>query len=336
MEPHTHREMIPHDTAVEFLNCFEMIGCPYTADIDPTYLSELLLHPSPYRMRLLTWVFSSIDPEFEKQIESYSQKHGNYSANLQVEGMVPLLTSLASLLFLCSSDDFELTKGTASSPKQIVFWENLLVIAKSSDKACSNMGLPEPNVIHSTMEKLLKTCNVSSAFAEPTVLLPPAIIKEVHMSQKLLPQSKTMRVSPEDISSHLMELKKEFAGYEEKLSQLESEFPNSAIKSDDPSRLNKLTCSLNLMVGDLDQLETTFNETFDNNMRPFCTRTAPTFGHLGPTIQSTDRQLSNYIKMVENLKQIKKFHDNVSTCTKGESKGKFWFKLCCNSCKIET
>ena len=74
--------------------------------------------------------------------------------------------------------------------------------------------------------------------------------------------------------------------------------PDLLPNTDDAFLLNKIYRSLDVTLNDLNQLQTTFLQTFENHFQPYCDKSASKFTNLGTIIYNLDRLFASLLTVM--------------------------------------
>uniref|UniRef100_H2Z067 Uncharacterized protein n=1 Tax=Ciona savignyi TaxID=51511 RepID=H2Z067_CIOSA len=300
------------DFATSLLEMFEVLDCPFTENIDASYLIQFLLNPSPQRMQLLAWVISCIDNELSETIHNYESKRLNAS-KLEIDGRVQLLTEISSQhLCICGPKDFDLIRGKAPEKIHLDFWKNILSIATAVRVGGADSINEEFHREESDQENMLRALN-ADCFSETLNRLPITIERDLQISKK---SSKTREAKPnlslENLSQKIEDLETQLDKEKRRLECILNEYPEHKNVVRNDVLVNQLTCSMHLLLGDLRQLQTTYNQTHDNNLQAYCKRDKVEYGKLGLTIHHLQRKIEAFLKVMDELQGMRTSHESVA------------------------
>ncbi|XP_078486777.1 uncharacterized protein LOC100175780 [Ciona intestinalis] len=289
---------------LDIMRMFEILECPFTINMELSYMEELLLHQSPQRMRVLAWVFSLIDEEITEKIENYESNRVNPS-KLNIDGRVQLLTEISSdILGLCHEKDYDLIRGKASDETQLKFWKNLLGIALTVNEEKTDVNTTKFEQGNIILEELLMNCNLNEF--ECLTNLPLSVdCKDTKLNGKT--------TSTEEIEKTVVNLKTQLEEHKALLDKYIAENPNHLENNQCSSLMKKLMCSVQVLLGDLAQLQTTYQQTHDINYETYCRKSTLKFTRLGDTMHHLQRKVETFLKMMSEMKEMQRKHENVTT-----------------------
>ncbi|PIK56291.1 hypothetical protein BSL78_06819 [Apostichopus japonicus] len=281
-----------------------LLGCPYTDGVDETWISELLFQQGEARIRLLQWLFSRYDIKLSKLLDDQY-----YGSEARLDSRLQKLLSISSMLGLCRPDDIELIRGSASSGKQAAFWDKLLDIVSITDMSEDphRKAEQEPGIVSDAMdlqEQFSHDClfisslahqrDLHEAFAPSSqALLPPDLLKVIkrRAAEHEETTGKSNPPSLKELDNILAEMKDNVIKSKEQLDDLKTKYKYESGQS---HSMETVCQTLKLVLSELAQLITTFVNTFEAEMRPWCNRNPPRLTPLGPSAKRVHGLLQEF------------------------------------------
>ncbi|KAM9855169.1 HAUS augmin-like complex subunit 7 [Aulostomus maculatus] len=236
----------------------QRLSCPL---VDGLYLQEadsmlqLLCTPSQLRTDILTWICSSINPNFaalkEKKLKD-------------PDILTKEMATLGQELMLCKEDNLGLIRGDASPCEQLHFLQQLLSVVpgcRSSAEACTAEEI--------LLNKLFAAENLPHLreLLTPTFDPWPANIKALHKASKPA-LHKPRRSDASDVAALLQSTRSV-------LEQLQSECEFLTNEAPSPGAYSPTV--LHVAARDLQQLTATFCHVYESDLRTCCKRDPPSF-----------------------------------------------------------
>ncbi|XP_039267035.2 HAUS augmin-like complex subunit 7 [Styela clava] len=303
--------VLPDNKATQFLDILNSLGCPYTQDVEASYMSELLLSQGEHRIHLLLWIFGGIHPNVEKIVGAQDIIMRQQS-DLGVDKRIQLLTSLASFFGLCRPEDLDLIRGRATLNKQVSFWNKLFDITRPCTKGTHEADNEIMDILTNPNQNM-----IVQSTSKQLDLLPHNLKKEMSM---VLTTQKKSKPGFQEIEKHFEKVQENLEHYENKLSGLLKDVKYT--NPDDKTAQSSIACTLSLTLNDLDQMLTTFEQVFANNYLPYCNKHKEQFGNLGSVVQIVNKQLIYVVQTFENLQSIQQSIDATVECFKNWPKMK--------------
>ncbi|XP_064596867.1 HAUS augmin-like complex subunit 7 [Liolophura sinensis] len=284
-----------------FKKRLDMLECPYTSDVDESWISQLLLKPGESRIRILHWLFSRFDQAVSDVLDAqYS------SVTTHVDSRLQRLLQVASALGLCSYDDIDLVRGVTTGPKQWLFLDQLLDIVSIADSAedPQTKSFSVPGVVSDSwsleeqftqdsvyLERLVTQERMTTLFHPAITLLPPDLAHKLERSwvERGFTKDKPPLPDVKQLSESYSDLMGQLTRQREILQELLEELPQ---KEDQNSDLNHVSTTLGLMLKELGQFITGFTYSFENEIRPWCNKPQPHLTPLGPAVKRVHSLLS--------------------------------------------
>ncbi|XP_071816059.1 HAUS augmin-like complex subunit 7 [Apostichopus japonicus] len=293
-----------------------LLGCPYTDGVDETWISELLFQQGEARIRLLQWLFSRYDVKLSKLLDDQY-----YGSEARLDSRLQKLLSISSMLGLCHPDDIELIRGSASSGKQAAFWDKLLDIVSITDMSEDphRKAEQEPGIVSDAMdlqEQFSHDClfisslahqrDLHEAFAPSSqALLPPDLLKVIKRRAAEHEETTGKRATPpslKELDNILSEMKDNVIKSKEQLDDLKTKYKYESGQS---HSMETVCQTLKLVLSELAQLITTFINTFEAEMRPWCNRNPPRLTPLGPSAKRVHGLLQEFKQLLEDLQSVR-------------------------------
>ncbi|KAF7663935.1 hypothetical protein LDENG_00194670 [Lucifuga dentata] len=214
---------------------------------------QLLCVPSQHRTDILTWICSSINPNFAN-VKAMSMR------SKDPDILTKEIAVLGQELLLCKADDLDLIKGNASHLQQLQFLDQLLTVVPGSDKSEHKMD----------EEILLNELYAAESLPHLTQMLNPTIdpwpahIKALRKGQKS--SYKPSREEAADVAALLQMT-------QSALQQLQSECEFLHSEAQSPSTF--FPSALRVAACDLQQLMATFSHVYETDFRAYCSRDPP-------------------------------------------------------------
>ncbi|XP_013410203.1 uncharacterized protein LOC106173581 [Lingula anatina] len=172
----------------------DQLGCPFTEDVDVSWILELIFKPGEPRIRLLQWLFSKFDSKLNDMLDPQLA-----ATDTKIDSRIQRLLFIANTLGLCRYDDVDLIRGVASQAKQISFMDQLLDLVWIKDTADDPQlrHMQSPGVVSETTQiddQFTQDCwladtiagqeRMHTMFSPKARLLPPDLMKSVEQSWK--------------------------------------------------------------------------------------------------------------------------------------------------------
>nr|XP_057908245.1 HAUS augmin-like complex subunit 7 [Doryrhamphus excisus] len=279
--------------------------CPLLEDgclQDSEDMLQLLCTPSQFRTDILTWICCSIDPNFAS-LKERASKISN--PDILIKG----IAVLGQDLMLCKGDNLDLIKGDANCRQQLQFFEQLLAVVLDSSVTTEHGA-----------EMLLNTLFATESLPHLTQMLTPSL--DPWPSNMALHNSTKSNHKPRrDDAENIAALVQSTRTVLEKL-QSECEF----LKNEVPSAGVFTPSALNLAMGDLQQLMTTFCHVYETDLSACCTREPPGFSTETEVFQRVHDLLLACNTELEMLNEV----SDASACM-SDQVSQLQTKLCCGS-----
>lgn len=244
---------------------------------------QLLCTPSQHRTDILTWICSSVNPNF-------GNSKGKSVRAKDPEVLTKDMALLGQELILCRADDLDLIKGDARPLRQLQFLEQLLTFVPGSSK--SGGGVTDAE---SLLNELYAAENLPllTEILDPSFNPWPSHIKTLRKNNKS--SSKVSREESADVFTLLQQA-------ESALEELKSECD---FLSDDPQSPGAFSpSSLRVAACDLQQLMSTFSHVYVSDLRPYCSRDPPAFSSETYIFQRVHQLLLAFITELEMIREV--------------------------------
>ncbi|XP_060914646.1 HAUS augmin-like complex subunit 7 [Labrus mixtus] len=270
----------------------QALCCPL---VDGLYLQEadsmlqLLCSPSQHRTDILSWICSSINPNF-----------GNSKVRLvrskDPEDLTKDMVSLGHEMMLCKANDLDLIRGHASPCKQLRFLEQLLSLVPGCTKSAGRRTDTEMllNELYAAENLPLLAQTLEPSFDPwPAHTKYRALQKNVKSSSK--PSKEEEEEGAADVAALLQQT-------QDALQQLHSECDFLSHADQSPAVLSP--SSLRVAACDLQQLMSTFSHVYESDLRSYCSRDPPTFSAETDVFQRVHRLLLALITELDLIKEV--------------------------------
>ncbi|XP_076839884.1 HAUS augmin-like complex subunit 7 [Brachyhypopomus gauderio] len=326
--------------SLRLYNSLQSAGCPL---VDGLFLREadsmldLLCKPSQHRMDVLKWMCSRICP-------SLSEKFSTMKST-QTEEVVKEITRLGHEMMLCKADDHELIKGFATPLQQLLFLEELLIIAKDSNYTSSHDIHREQSGDESMRnEDLLGELMSPDHLPDLIQLMNPvctpwsAHIRE-HLRVSQSAQSKGNHGKGNDsnnrslhhsglgkLGDDLGEATALLQSTQNALEELRKEC--DFLQTHAPGSGGALSpCALKVAISDMAQLMTAFNQVYSTEFRDYCQRAPPVLSPHAQVFQSVHQLLHSCNTELEALQQLSDTSSSLmKTMTRIQTDRQYWAK----------
>ncbi|XP_026854000.2 HAUS augmin-like complex subunit 7 isoform X2 [Electrophorus electricus] len=316
-------------------NSLQRFGCPL---VDGLYLREadsmqdLLCKPSQHRMDILKWICVRICPSLKEKFSAMKSS--------QTEEVVKEITRFGHEMMLCKADDQELIKGCATSLKQLLFLEELLMIAKDSnytsqeksgDEDVRNEGLLGDLMSPDHLPDLIQLMN-------PVCTPWSAHIRE-HLRVSQPAQSKGNRGKGSDFNNsphhsglgklgdgNLGEATALLQSTQNALEELrkECDFLQSNPQS---SGVSLSPCALKVAISDMAQLMSAFSQVYSTDFKDYCQRAPPVLSPSAQVFQCVHQLLHRCNMELEALQQLSETSSSVmKTMRRIQADRQYWAK----------
>ncbi|XP_053338896.1 HAUS augmin-like complex subunit 7 [Clarias gariepinus] len=322
------------------LNIYSMLqrlSCP---SVDGLYLREagsmqdLLCTPSLHRMDILKWICSRICPSLGDKFSTIKSS--------ETDEVAKEITRFGHEILLCKADDYELIKGFAPPLRQLLFLEQLLMIAGQQDTSKSDDVYSELSGDGSvTNEDLLKELMSPDHSTDLIQLMNPVCNPWSAHIQEYLKATQVTRAKANGTKTNeshndsgcgkfnndniaeaagllkstqctLEELRKEC-----EFLQLEQSGPAASLSP----------CALKVAISDMAQLMTAFSQVYNTDFRGYCQRDPPPLNQNACVFQSVQQLLHQCNMELEALQQLSKTSFTLTEIVKQiETDRRFWAK----------
>ncbi|XP_053499473.1 HAUS augmin-like complex subunit 7 [Ictalurus furcatus] len=312
------------------------LSCP---SVDGLYLreagsmQELLCTPSLHRMDILKWICTRICPSLRDKFSTIKSS--------ETEEVAKEITRFGHEMLLCKSDDLELIKGFATPLRQLLFLEQLLMIAGQQDTSSDDMCSESSGGGSVTNEDLLKELMSPDHLTDLIQLMNPVCNPWSAHIQEYLKATQSTRAKPNssktDENHHhhdsgcgklsndsiaeatallqstrctLEELRKEC-----EFLQLEASGPAASLSP----------CALKVAISDMAQLMTAFSQVYNTDFRGYCQRAPPVLNPNACVFQSVHQLLHHCNMELEALQQLSKTSSTLTgIVTQIQTDRQFW------------
>lgn len=285
----------------------QAVCCPL---VDGLFLQEadsilqLLCSPSQHRTDILTWICSSVNPNF-----------GNSKARAvrakDPEVLTKDMAVLCQELMLCRADDLDLIRGGARPLRQLQFLEQLLSFIPGSTGSAGELTDAEGllNELYAAENLPLLT-----QMLEPSFNPWPSHIKISRKNNK-----SSCKVGREEVADVAVLLHQAQCTLEQL--QSECDFLRDAAQNPgvfSPSSLRVAAC-------DLQQLMSTFSHVYESDLRPYCSREPPAFSSETHVFQRVHGLLLAFITELEMVREVSEASVSVrEEVTQLQSQRRYW------------
>ncbi|XP_024915168.1 HAUS augmin-like complex subunit 7 isoform X2 [Cynoglossus semilaevis] len=245
-------------------------------------MMQLLCSPSQLRTDILTWICSSINPNFSTSKLTSVKNKDEDELNKEI-------ALVGQELMLCRSSDLDLIRGNASPKQQLQFLEQLLTLIPRYKKAAGHRVDEEM-----LLNELYAAENLPhlTEMLEPTFDPWPAHIKASHKGTKFI--CKPCK-DDADVGT-LLETT------QSALEQLQSECEFLKDETQSPGLFSP--GSLRLAASDLQQLMATFSHVYETDLREYCSREPPVFSKESDVFQRVHQLLLACNTELEMLNEV--------------------------------
>ncbi|KAL3853254.1 hypothetical protein ACJMK2_016809 [Sinanodonta woodiana] len=304
-----------------FKERLDALHCPYTEDVDESWIAELIFKPGEPRIRLLQWLLSTFDSKLDEELDpQYASMESKMDSRIQ------RLLFVTSTLGLCRYDDVDLIRGVTSASKQAAFMDHLIdiVLITASAEDPHSKALLSPGIVSDAspldeqfnqsclyMDSLARQENLDLVYNPRLDLLPPDIQRQVEKSwsDKGHDKNKPPKLELAAIADSAIELAKSLERQRELLQELKNNFD---YQEADESRTEKVCKTLSLVLSELSQLVTGFSYCYENEMSHWCNKMPPTLTQLGPAFKRVHNLLQQFVQLLQSLKSIRNCYTNLS------------------------
>jgi len=299
----------------------EKLCCPFIEDGSEQWIAELLLHPSETRFKLLSWVVTNFDSDFDEVINSTLPV-----INSRIDSRQQKMLFVLNVMGVCKIDDIELVKGTSSQKKQLAFWDELVDMVYTSQTG-HNFVLdmhdisPEtsyylkpvkaPSVsdtFHSSctfVDTLVRENKMKDLFSTEVHLFSPDLegkIKDEIKSQDV-PSIDLLQTTAEKISEDISVMTK----------QLEGTLANFTPIEPDQNIIENYCRKIDLSLNTFSQMIDSFIHCYENDIEVWCKKEQPELSDLGPSVASTYNMLQGPQHLHKSLSSLNKSMSYMST-----------------------
>lgn len=266
--------------AREVFDTLQSLCCPLVEGVflqEEESLLQLLCSPSQHRTDLLSWICSSINPNF-------STSKAATARAVDPEQLTRDMASLGEELLLCKATDLDLIRGAQSSRRQLLFMKRLLSLLPGSK--------PRPD-----SEQLLNELFCPEGLVQLRLLLTPALEPWPPHLRSLSKGTKVcVRPSRDEAEVHALLISTKSA-----LEQLHSE---CEFLRDPQAGSSFSSAVLRVAAGDLQQLMEVFSQVYETELKSYCDREEPVFSPDIDVCQRLHQLLSALNTDLETLDQL--------------------------------
>ncbi|XP_072553047.1 HAUS augmin-like complex subunit 7 [Salminus brasiliensis] len=324
--------------AVRVYSTLQNLGCPL---VDGLYLreadrmQELLCTPSLHRMDILKWICIRICPSLREKFSTIKSE--------QSEEVVKEITRFGHEMMLCKPDDQELVQGLATSLRQLLFLDELLMIAQDSNETSSkenpsgNEGIRNEDLLNELMspDHLSDLVQLMNPVCNPW----SAHIRE-HLRATQLACAKTNHSKASDFNhrSHqrsglgkidnedLVKAAELLQSTQSALAELRKEC--KFLQSDPGGPVASLSpCALKVAISDMAQLMTAFSHVYSTDFKGYCQRAPPVLNPHAHVFQSVHQLLHSCNMELEALQQLSETSSSLTeTVRHRQTEKRYWAK----------
>ncbi|XP_060751136.1 HAUS augmin-like complex subunit 7 [Tachysurus vachellii] len=311
------------------------LACP---SVDGLYLreassmQELLCTPSLHRMDILKWICARICPALRDKFSTIKSSETEEVANE--------ITRFGHEMLLCKADDQELIKGFASPLRQLLFLEQLLMIAGQQNTPSEDMHNEPSGGGSITDENLLKELMSPDHLTDLIQLMNPVCNPWSAHIQEYLRATQATRAkansSKADESHHhdsgcgklnndnIAEATALLQSTRCTLEELHKEC--EFLQSEQSGSAASLSpCALKVAISDMAQLMTAFSQVYNTDFRGYCQRAPPVLNPNTCVFQSVHQLLHHCNMELEALLQLSKTSSTLTEIVKQiQTDRRFW------------
>ncbi|KAF5903508.1 HAUS augmin-like complex subunit 7 [Clarias magur] len=307
----------------------QRLSCP---SVDGLYLREagsmqdLLCTPSLHRMDMLKWVCSRICPSLRDKFSTIKSS--------ETDEVAKEITRFGHEMLLCKADDYELIKGFAPPLRQLLFLEQLLMIAgqqeTSSDEVYNELSedllkeLMSPDHSTDLIQLMNPVCNPWSAHIQE-------YLKATQGTRAKANSTKTNESHHNDsgcgkLNNNVAEAAALLKSTKCILEELRKECEFLQLEESGPAA-SLSPCALKVAISDMAQLMTAFSQVYNTDFRGYCQREPPSLNPNACVFQSVQQLLHQCNMELEALQQLSKTSFTLTEIVKQiETDRRFWAK----------
>ncbi|KAI5612343.1 HAUS augmin-like complex subunit 7 isoform X1, partial [Silurus asotus] len=309
------------------------LACP---SVDGLYLreadsmQELLCTPSLHRMDILKWICTRICTSLKDKFSTIK--------SAETEEVAKEITRFGHEMLLCKADDHELVKGFATPLRQLLFLEQLLMIAEQQDTSSDKIDmqscgggsmknddllkeLMSPDHLNDLTQLMNPVCNPWSAHIQEFLKATQANrTKSIKTDEGHAHDSACVKLSNDSIAEATALLQSTLCTMEElrkecEFLQLEQSGPAASLAP----------CALKLAISDMAQLMTAFSQVYNTDFRGYCQRAPPVLNSNAYVFQSVHKLLHQCNMEIEALQQLSKTSSTMTEIVKQvQTDKRFW------------
>ncbi|KAB5546316.1 hypothetical protein PHYPO_G00070640 [Pangasianodon hypophthalmus] len=307
------------------------LGCP---SVDGLYLreagsmQELLCTPSLHRMDILKWICARICPSLRDKFSAIKSS--------ETEEVAKEITRFGHEMLLCKADDQELIKGFATPLRQLLFLEQLLMIAGQQDTSSEDMHNESSGGGSMTNEDLLKELMSPDHLTDLVQLMNPVCNPWSAHIQEYLKATQATRAkansnktdeSHHDIgcgklsNDNIAEATALLQSAQCTLEELHKEC--EFLQLEQSASLSP--CALKVAISDMAQLMTAFSQVYNTDFKGYCQRAPPVLNPNACVFQSVHQLLHHCNMELEALQQLSKTSSTLTETVKQiQTNRQFW------------
>lgn len=288
--------------------------------MDDSWITELIFKPGEPRIRLLQWLFSTIDSSLNDVLDP------SHSVESRMDSRIQRLLFVASTLGLCRYDDVDIIRGATSPSKQASFIDQLLDLAIYAEDShhTTSPGIITTSEDVNIEKQLIQDCkfidtlveqeNINCLFNSQLTLLPPDLQRKVEVGwiEKGCSKDKPPKPDIQTVIESCTKLSKELERQNEILEELKKNFKYQ--KEGEP-HMDKISRTMQLVLSELSQLVVGFSYSYESEMSHWCNKTPPSLTQLGPVFKRVHNLLQQFVNLLNSYRTIRTSYTNLSRDT---------------------
>ncbi|XP_060794152.1 HAUS augmin-like complex subunit 7 isoform X2 [Neoarius graeffei] len=306
------------------------LSCP---SVDGLYLreadsmQELLCTPSLHRMDILKWICARICPSLREKFSTIKSS--------ETEEVAKEITRFGHEMLLCKADDQELIKGFATPLRQLLFLEQLLMIAAqqdtSPDESSGGGNMANEDLLKELMspDHLTDLIQLMNPVCNPWSVHIQEYLKATQATRNKANHKKTNECHHESGCDKLgidniAEATALLQSTRHTLEELRKECEFLQLEQSGPAA-SLSPCALKVAVSDMAQLMTAFSQVYSTDFRGYCQRAPPALNPNACVFQSVHQLLHHCNMELEVLQQLSKTSSTLTEIVKQiQTDKRFW------------
>ncbi|KAK3519081.1 hypothetical protein QTP70_016343 [Hemibagrus guttatus] len=317
------------ELALRVYNSLRSLSCPSVDGLhlrEASSMQELLCTPSLHRMDILKWICVRICPSLRDKFSTIKSS--------ETEEVAKEITRFGHEMLLCKTDDQELIEGFATPLQQLLFLEQLLMIAEQQDTPSDRREggsttnedllkeLMSPDHLTDLIQLMNPVCNPWSAHIQEYLKAKQVTWAKANgnKTDESHHDSGCGMLNNDNIAEATALLRSTLCMLEE----LRKECEFLHLEQSGPAA-SLSPCALKVAISDMAQLMTAFRQVYNTDFRGYCQRSPPVLNPNTSVFQSAHQLLHHCNMELEALQQLSEISSSLTEIVKQiQTDRQFW------------